>query len=98
MGLTKGELGDYFLSLGEKEYRATQIIKWVHQKGVSDISKMTDLSLELRERLVKECEIRVQEVIYQADYMDDHPHHYSQTNFQKRLEYHYRTHHHHLPM
>ena len=37
MGLTKGELGDYFLSLGEKEYRATQIIKWVDQKGVSDI-------------------------------------------------------------
>ncbi|MFL2705292.1 MAG: 23S rRNA (adenine(2503)-C(2))-methyltransferase RlmN [Gammaproteobacteria bacterium] len=70
MGLTKEELGDYFLSLGEKEYRATQIIKWVHQKGVSDISKMTDLSLELRERLVKECEVRVPEVIYQADSKD----------------------------
>ena len=70
MGLTKQELGDYFLSLGEKEYRATQIIKWIHQKGVADISKMTDLSLELRERLVKECEIRVPEVIYQADSKD----------------------------
>ena len=70
MGLTKQELGDYFLSLGEKEYRATQIIKWIHQKGVADISKMTDLSLELRERLLKECEIRVPEVIYQADSKD----------------------------
>ena len=50
MDLTRGELGEYFLKLGEKEYRATQIIKWMHQRGVSDISKMTDLSKELRDR------------------------------------------------
>jgi len=63
MDLTRGELGEYFLNLGEKEYRATQIIKWMHQRGVSDISKMTDLSKELRERLSHECEIRAPEVI-----------------------------------
>jgi len=70
MDLTRGELGDYFLNLGEKEYRATQIIKWMHQRGVSDISKMTDLSKELRERLSQKCEIRAPEVIYERDSKD----------------------------
>ena len=46
MDLTRGELGEFFLNLGEKEYRATQIIKWMHQRGEGDISKMTDLSKE----------------------------------------------------
>ena len=63
MDLTREELGEYFLNLGEKEYRATQIIKWMHQRGASDISKMTDLSKELRENLSKKCEIRAPEVI-----------------------------------
>ena len=70
MDLTRSELGEYFLNLGEKEYRATQIIKWMHQRGVSDISKMTDLSKELRERLSHECEIRAPEVIYERDSKD----------------------------
>ena len=70
MDLTRGELGEYFLNLEEKEYRATQIIKWMHQRGVSDISKMTDLSKELRERLSHECEIRAPEVIYERDSKD----------------------------
>ena len=70
MDLTREELGEYFLNLGEKEYRATQIIKWMHQRGASDISKMTDLSKELRENLSKKCEIRAPEVIYERDSKD----------------------------
>ena len=38
MALSKRELEDYFISIEEKPFRATQIIKWVHQRGVSDIS------------------------------------------------------------
>jgi len=70
MGLTKKELIEYFLNLGEKEYRATQIIKWMHQRGVSDISNMTDLSKELRKSLSQKCEIRAPEVIYERDSSD----------------------------
>ncbi len=70
MDLTREELGEYFLNLGEKEYRATQIIKWMHQRGASDISKMTDLSKELRENLSKKCEIRAPKVIYERDSKD----------------------------
>ena len=44
LGLSKRQLEDFFISIGEKPFRATQIIKWVHQRGVADISLMTDLS------------------------------------------------------
>ena len=65
MALNKRELEDYFISIEEEPFRATQIIKWVHQRGVSDISAMTDLSKDLREKLKKNCEIRVPEVVYE---------------------------------
>ena len=62
LSLSKQELADFFVSIGEKPFRATQIIKWIHQRGVSDISLMTDLSKDLREKLSKECEIRAPEI------------------------------------
>ena len=65
MALSKRELEDYFISIEEKPFRATQIIKWVHQRGVSDLSEMTDLSKDLREKLKQKCEIRVPEVVYE---------------------------------
>ena len=65
MALNKRELEDYFISIEEKPFRATQIIKWVHQRGISDISAMTDLSKNLREKLKKNCEIRIPEVVYE---------------------------------
>ena len=65
MALSKEELEDYFISIEEKPFRATQIIKWVHQRGISDISEMTDLSKDLRKKLKQNCEIRVPEVVYE---------------------------------
>ena len=56
MGLSRRELED-FCSIEEKPFRATQIIKWIHQ-GVSDVSQMTDLSKVLRQKLEETCEIR----------------------------------------
>jgi 23S rRNA (adenine2503-C2)-methyltransferase len=37
--------------LGEKPYRAEQIFRWIHERGVLDPEQMTDLSKGLRERL-----------------------------------------------
>ena len=58
MGLSIRELEDFFVSIEEKPFRATQIIKWIHQRGVSDVSQMTDLSKALRQRLEETCEIK----------------------------------------
>ena len=41
----------YFVDMGEKSFRASQILKWVYQHGVTDFSEMTTLSKALREKL-----------------------------------------------
>ncbi|MEP6792543.1 MAG: 23S rRNA (adenine(2503)-C(2))-methyltransferase RlmN, partial [Ramlibacter sp.] len=38
-------------TLGEKKFRATQLFRWIHQKGATDFSQMSDLAKSLREKL-----------------------------------------------
>ena len=44
--------------LGEKRFRATQLFRWIHQKGASDFAEMSDLAKSLREKLAGMAEIR----------------------------------------
>jgi len=37
--------------LGEKRFRATQLFRWIHQRGASDFAQMTDLAKSLRDKL-----------------------------------------------
>src|SRR5258706_9765976 len=37
--------------LGEKRFRATQLFRWIHQKGAADFSTMSDLAKSLRDKL-----------------------------------------------
>ena len=37
--------------LGEKRFRATQLFRWIHQKGASDFTQMSDLAKSLRDKL-----------------------------------------------
>ena len=37
--------------LGEKRFRATQLFRWIHQKGASDFDQMSDLAKSLRDKL-----------------------------------------------
>lgn len=56
-------LKDYFASLGEKPFRATQVLKWIHQQGVDSIEQMTNLSKTMRNYLQEHAEIRAPEVM-----------------------------------
>ncbi len=47
-------LEKYFAGLGEKSFRARQVLQWIHQRRISDFDAMTDLSRDLRTKL-KEC-------------------------------------------
>ena len=38
-------------SLGEKRFRATQLFRWIHQRGARDFDQMSDLAKSLREKL-----------------------------------------------
>jgi 23S rRNA (adenine2503-C2)-methyltransferase len=49
--LTLAELETFMEGLGERRYRAAQVFRWMHQRGVRSFAEMTDLSLELREKL-----------------------------------------------
>ena len=53
LGLPQSALEGFFASLGEKPFRARQVMQWIYQRGVSDFGAMTDLSLKLRERLAE---------------------------------------------
>lgn len=63
MGLDRQAMEDYFLQLGEKSFRASQVMKWIHQVGVSDFAEMTNLSKALRESLANNAQISAPEII-----------------------------------
>ena len=44
LGLTLPKMEEFFLSIGEKKFRGAQLIKWIHQRGVTDFDQMTNLS------------------------------------------------------
>ncbi len=51
VGVDRSSLEQLFVEHGEKKFRAQQIMQWLYQRGVTDMSKMTDLSLSLRNTL-----------------------------------------------
>ena len=51
--------------LGEKRFRATQLFRWIHQRGASDFDQMTDLAKSLREKLKTSAHIAALPVISQ---------------------------------
>ena len=65
LGLNQKKLEDFFISIDEKPFRAVQVLKWIHQRGISDFSQMTDLSKDLRTKLENSCVVEAPEVIYE---------------------------------
>ena len=63
MGLDRAAMEAYFASIGEKSFRASQVMKWIHQVGTSDFTEMTNLSKTLRASLAENAEITVPEII-----------------------------------
>jgi 23S rRNA (adenine2503-C2)-methyltransferase len=48
----------YCERLGEKRFRATQLFRWIHQKGAADFAAMSDLAKSLRDKLGGVAEVR----------------------------------------
>jgi 23S rRNA (adenine2503-C2)-methyltransferase len=51
LGFDLQGLAAYCEQLGEKRFRATQLFRWIHQKGASDFAQMSDLAKSLRDKL-----------------------------------------------
>lgn len=60
--LDRAALQDFFVSIGEKPFRARQVMQWIHQRGVTDFSLMTDLSKDLRNKLQVKASVHLPEV------------------------------------
>ena len=64
MGMSRAELEQFFEKIGEKKFRAGQVMKWIHQYFITDFAQMSNISGKLREKLERVCEIKAPEVVH----------------------------------
>lgn len=60
----------FFESIGEKPFRAEQLLKWIYHQGVTDFDQMTNLSLDLRQRLGAVAEIEPPRILSEQQSLD----------------------------
>ena len=63
IGLDRQAMEAYFASIGEKSFRASQVMKWIHQVGVTDFNDMTNLSKALRASLSDKAQVSLPTII-----------------------------------
>jgi 23S rRNA (adenine2503-C2)-methyltransferase len=63
LGLTPAELEAFLVGLGEKPYRARQLLVWIYKRWVGDFEAMTDLGKALRAKLADVAEVRPPEIV-----------------------------------
>ncbi|MBI0114243.1 MULTISPECIES: bifunctional tRNA (adenosine(37)-C2)-methyltransferase TrmG/ribosomal RNA large subunit methyltransferase RlmN [Gilliamella] len=62
LNFTRQQLREFFISLGEKPFRADQVMKWIYHFGIDDFDLMTDINKKLREQLKKLAEIKAPKI------------------------------------
>jgi 23S rRNA (adenine2503-C2)-methyltransferase len=62
LGLTRTELEAFIGQMGEKPFRARQLMKWLYKRAANDFDQMTDLAKSFRERLKEVAEVRTPEI------------------------------------
>jgi 23S rRNA (adenine2503-C2)-methyltransferase len=70
LGFDLDSLTAYFLDMGEKSFRATQLFKWIHQYAEDNFEHMTNVSKQLRTNLAEIAEIHIPEVIVEQNASD----------------------------
>ncbi|AIL32665.1 23S rRNA (adenine(2503)-C(2))-methyltransferase RlmN [Basilea psittacipulmonis] len=63
LGMDAAALRDLVTSWGDKPFRATQLPRWIHQRGVDSFDQMSDLAKTFRQRLIDECDIQAPSII-----------------------------------
>ena len=70
LDLDAAQLVSFFADIGEKPFRAKQLLRWMHQFGEADFSKMSDLAKPLREKLGASAVIEAPQVVSDATAAD----------------------------
>ncbi len=60
----------FFIEIGEKPFRATQLLKWIYQEGVDDFAQMTNMSKTLRSYLQEHCCLDAPEIVVEQNASD----------------------------
>jgi 23S rRNA (adenine2503-C2)-methyltransferase len=63
LGYDLAHMKAFFSEIGEKPFRAVQVLKWIHQFGVDDFAQMSNVSQALRKKLADIAEIKAPEII-----------------------------------
>ncbi len=70
LDLTRNEMKEFLVSLGEKAFRADQLMKWIYHFCVDDFDKMTNINKDLREKLKRQAVIEAPVVVTRQDSAD----------------------------
>jgi 23S rRNA (adenine2503-C2)-methyltransferase len=79
-------LAAFFVGLGEKPFRATQLLKWIYQEDVQDFDLMSNLSKSLRAYLAENCCIETPEIVIEQIASDETRKWVMQTHCGNRIE------------
>jgi 23S rRNA (adenine2503-C2)-methyltransferase len=70
LGMSLPMLQAYFQAMGEKPFRAVQVLKWIHQRGVTDFSAMTDISHNLQKKLLEQAAVKPPKIVEEFESAD----------------------------
>ncbi len=62
-GLDPEAMRAFFVGMGEKPFRAGQVLQWIHQYGIDNFDAMSNVGRALRERLAENAEIVAPEIV-----------------------------------
>jgi 23S rRNA (adenine2503-C2)-methyltransferase len=63
LGLDAAGLAAFFQTLGEKPFRARQVLQWVHQRREDDFARMSDLAKDLRAKLAAQAVVAAPRIV-----------------------------------
>jgi 23S rRNA (adenine2503-C2)-methyltransferase len=70
LDLTRAQMQAFFIELGEKPFRADQVMKWIYHFCIDDFDKMSNINKVLREKLKTRCVIEAPVVVTRQDSSD----------------------------
>jgi len=70
LGVPRAKLQQFFVAIGEKSFRAEQLMKWIYYFGVSDFAQMSNFNKQLRTKLA-ECAQIIPPIVVNQQFSDD---------------------------
>lgn len=70
LDLTRAQMQAFFVSIGEKAFRADQVMKWIYHYCIDDFDQMSNINKTLRETLKQRCEITAPHIVTQQESAD----------------------------